>query len=89
MEKSMNITEVRNKLTSLSDDLARDKDTLAITKRGRPVMALMPWELYEALVETMDILADPEQMKTFRSGVRDMLKERTVSLEQAKEELGL
>ncbi|MDK2956247.1 MAG: antitoxin YefM [Desulfovibrionales bacterium] len=89
MEKSMNITEVRSKLTSLSDDLAMNKDTLAITKRGKPVLALMPWDIYEALVETMDVMSDPDLMQAFREGVRDIQKGRTRSLADVKSELGL
>lgn len=89
MEKSMNITEVRSKLTSLSDDLVLEKDTLAITKRGKPVLALMPWEMYEALVETMEVMSDPDLMQTFREGVRDIHEGRTKSLADVKSELGL
>lgn len=89
MEKSMNITEVRNKLTSLSDDLVQEKDTLAITKRGKPVLALMPWDMYEALVETMDIMSDPDLMQAFREGLQDIQQGRTRSLADVKSELGL
>ena len=89
MEKSMNITEVRSRLTSLSDDLAAGKDTLAVTKRGKPVLALMPWDMYEALVETMEVMSDPDLMQAFREGVRDIREGRTRSLAEVKAELGL
>ena len=26
----------------------------------RPVLVVMPWEFYESLVETLDVLSDPE-----------------------------
>ena len=89
MEKSMNITEVRNKLTSLSDDLTRGQETLAITRRGKPVLALMPWDLYEALVETMEVMSDPDLMRTFREGLRDIQDERARNIKGVKSELGL
>ncbi|THB63516.1 MAG: type II toxin-antitoxin system Phd/YefM family antitoxin [Desulfovibrio sp.] len=87
MERTMNISEARNKLTSLSSDLVRDRETLAITKRGKPVLALMPWELYESLLETMEVMSDPEQMASFRAGVKSMEEGKTKGLEQVKAEL--
>ena len=89
MEKRMNITEARNKLTSLSDDLAKGEETLAITRRGKPVLALMPWEFYESLVETMEVMSDPELLQSFREGVRDIQEGRTKSLSDVKSELGV
>lgn len=89
MQRSMNSTEVRSKLTSLSDDLASGKDALAITKRGKPVLALMPWDLYEALIETMDVMSDPDTMQAFREGVRDIQEGRTRSLVDVMSEFGL
>jgi len=30
---------------------------------SRPVLAVMPWELYESLVETLEILGDPDMSR--------------------------
>ena len=91
MTRTMPMIEARRKLTSLPEEFDRDpeKQTVAITRRGKPVLAIMPWELYESIIETMEIMADPELMAALRESIRDLEEGRTVSLEQVKQELGL
>jgi PHD/YefM family antitoxin component YafN of YafNO toxin-antitoxin module len=36
------------------------------TRRGRPVPAILPWEFYEGIIETLEILGDPEMVKALR-----------------------
>ncbi len=85
----MNITEARNKLTSLPEELIQGRETLAITKQGKPVLAPMPRDLYESLIEIMEIMSDPEMMQAFRDGVQDIREGRTRKLEDVKAELDL
>ena len=59
MIRDIPITTARHELTSLPERLERDPGAVAITRRGKPVLAVMPWELYEALIETLEILGIP------------------------------
>ena len=43
--------------------------TEAITRRNKEVMAVMSWELYEGLLETLEVLSDPELMKHLRTAI--------------------
>jgi hypothetical protein len=52
-------------------------------------MAIMSWELYEGLLETLDILADSELMENLKKAFRDTSSGRTYSIEKARERLGL
>ena len=45
MTKDIPITEARHELTSLPERLADQDGAVAITRRGKPVLAIMPWEL--------------------------------------------
>ena len=89
MGKSMPMVEARKRLTSLPEDLAKESDSgvLAVTRRGKPVLAVMSWELYEGLQETMEILADPELMSQIRQGIKEMREGNTVPWEEVKREL--
>lgn len=89
MTKSLNITEARNKLTSLPDELARDHGSLTVTRRGKPVLAIMDWDMFEALTETLEIMSDPEMLAVFRKGVADMDKGRVHDWEEVKAGLDL
>ncbi len=82
------ITEARNKFMKLPDQAAKDQ-ILAVTRRNKEVMAVMSWELYEGLLETLEVLFDPELMKHLRTGIEDVKAGRTHSLSDAYERLGL
>lgn len=43
-----------------------------ITRSGRPVGVLLPLEEYEGLLETLEILADPELLAGVRSGLEEV-----------------
>ncbi len=72
----------------LPDQAAGDQ-VLAITRRNKEVMAVMSWELYEGLLETLEVLSDPELMGNLKKGIEDVKTGRTHSLSEAYERLGL
>jgi prevent-host-death family protein len=90
MTKTLSITQVRSQLLGLADELNRPTATwaVAVTKRGRPVLALLPWELYESLVETLEILGDQDLMKALRRSLKEARAGKTVPLEKVKRDLG-
>ena len=81
---TMNITQVRNKLTSIHNDL---RETVTVTSRGKPVLALMNYEMYEALFETFAILSDPDLMKQLRKGIQQAKEGKLIPLEEVEKEL--
>ena len=89
MIRDMPITTARHELTSLPERLERDPGAVAITRRGKPVLAVMPWELYESLIETLEILGDPELMDALRQSIKEVEAGKGIPWEDAKRELGL
>ena len=91
MTKTLSITQVRSQLLGLADELNRASPTgaVAVTKRGRPVLALLPWELYESLVETLEILGDRDLMKALRRSLKEARAGRTIPWEKVRRELDL
>ena len=89
MRKELPITEARHGLTSLPERLAEDPSTVAITRRGKPVLAVMPWDLYESITETLEIMGDDELMAALRQGIKEIEAGKGVSWEKVKRELGL
>jgi PHD/YefM family antitoxin component YafN of YafNO toxin-antitoxin module len=85
------MVEARKRLTNLPEELAKHPEigALTITRRGKPVLAVMSWELYESVTETLDIMSDPEMLAAFRKGVRDLQQGNIYPWEQVKKELGL
>ena len=87
--KDLPITEAREELTSLPDRLAETHETVTVTRRGKPVLAILPWEEYEALIETLEILGDVETMAALRQGIKEAKQGKAIPWEQAKRKLGL
>ncbi|MBI3020973.1 MAG: type II toxin-antitoxin system Phd/YefM family antitoxin [Candidatus Omnitrophica bacterium] len=87
--KDLPITEARHELTSLPDKLSEAHETVTVTRRGKPVLAILPWEEYEALAETLDIMADEDLMASLRQGVKEMKQGKLIPWERAKRKLGL
>ena len=85
----LTITEARQKLPSLPERLADDPGTVVITRRGKPVLAILSWDLYEAIIETLEILEDETLMTALRQSLQDLEAGRTSSMEEVKRELGL
>lgn len=88
MSTRLSISEAREQLTRLPDELAKSHRAIAVTRRNEPVLAILPWELYDALLETLDIMSDANLMAALREGIQDVAEGRTVSLEELEAELG-
>ena len=88
MARSIPIIEARKKLTSLPEELEKKPgETLAITRRGKPVLALMGWELYESILETLEILGDEEMMRALREGIQQAADGKGIPWEEARNEI--
>lgn len=53
------------------------------------MLAILPWELYESLEETVAIMGDPALLKQVRRGIKDIKAGRLVPWSKVKRELGL
>ena len=85
MIRTMTISDARKKLTSL--DLNRE-ETVAVTSRGKRVYALMAWDVYESLSETLDILSDPDLVEQLQQSMKEADQGELVSHEEVMRELG-
>ena len=85
----ISIVKARAMLTQLPELLAEENRAVALTRRGKPVLALMPWELFQSVIETLEIMGDAEMMDALRRGIRDAQEGNLVPLEKVKGELGI
>ena len=82
MVKDMPITTARHELTSLPELLEKDPGAVIITRRGKPVLAVLPWEMYETLLETLEVLGDQELMDTLRRSLQELQHGEAISWEE-------
>jgi prevent-host-death family protein len=76
MPDTYNMKEAQANLTKL----CRSGKRFVIANRNQPVVVAMPVEDFEALMETMDILADPAAMTAIRSAKAGKTQYRPLNL---------
>ena len=81
------IVQARAMLTQLPERLSAENRAVALTRHGKPVLAVMPWELFESIMETMEIMGDVDMMAALRQGIEDVREGNLIPLEQVKAEL--
>lgn len=77
------ITEAKARLTQLLREVEELGEQILITRSGRPAGVLLSADEYEGLLETLEILADPDLSRAVRQGLRqaeaaDLLSEEEV-----------
>ncbi len=83
MSITLPIVEARNKLTTFPEQFEQepDMDAVIVTRRGRPVLAILPWELYDALTETLEIIGNRKLMEALEQSMKEVEDGNTVDLE--------
>ena len=86
MIKYMPISEARKKITSLDKEISYD-DTISITNHGKEVYALLRWDTYESIAETLDILSDEALYDDLKKGIQQFERGELVDLDTLKQSL--
>lgn len=89
VENTYSISEIREEITHLPEHFDKEPEAIAVTRHGKPVMAILPWELYESIIETLEVMSDPELMAAFRQGVQELNEGKGRPWEEVKKDLGL
>ena len=90
VSETLSVSEARRDLLRLPEMLEKkDLSALAVTRRGEPVLAIMPWALFESITETLEILGDEKLMAALRKSIEAIKAGRTYTSEQARQKLGL
>lgn len=88
MNKELTIVEARNRLTQLPDELNKGQDTITVTRRGRPVMAMMSYDLFDSIIETLEIMSNPELMAELRQSILEAESGQLIPWEDIERENG-
>jgi len=59
-----------------------------VTRDGKPIMAILSWEMYESIMETLEVLGDAELMAAFRQGIKELAEGKIRPWKEVKKELG-
>lgn len=85
--RELTTVDARRELTKLPEKLEANPATVAVTRRGKPVLAIMTWEDYQAILETLELLSDDDAVEQLRRSIREVKEGKVVSWEEAKTRL--
>ena len=74
MALTVPLTEAKARLPQLIRELEELGEQVVITRSGRPAGILLGIDEYEGLLETLDILADPELTGQIRESLEELAK---------------
>ena len=73
--RTATVTDAKNSLSALVNEVDSVHERVVITVNGSPAAVLMGAQDYEALMETIDCLSDPDvaaAIRAHRAGLADM-----------------
>ncbi len=69
MSTMLPLADVRERLSPIVSSVEKTHERVVITKNGRPAAVLISYDDLEALEETLEILADPEAVRSIRESL--------------------
>ena len=79
LNKILPVTHVKKHLLDILKDMSEDHETITVTKNGKAVSVMMHPEHYDALMETIEILADSKTVEALRKSELDFNHDRVYS----------
>ena len=87
-KKIISITEGRKKLFKIVEEVQKPDTYYTFTVDGKPRVVLMSKDEFDSVMETMEIMSDPEIMKDIKKAEEDFKKGKYSSWEEVKGKLG-
>jgi antitoxin YefM len=89
MARIVPFTEARARLTELLDEVEARHEHVVITRKGRPAAIVVSPEEWDAIEETLELLADDAALAALRESEDDVQAGRLFGLDEVRRELGL
>lgn len=89
MARTVPFSDARAHLTELLDEIEEIREHVVITRNGRPAAVVMSEAEYESLIETLEVMSDPELMAALKESDEDVAAGRVSPWDEVKQELGL
>lgn len=81
------LAEARANLSRLVDEAVRTHQRVDVTRKGRRAAVILSAEDYDSIMETLDILSDPELVREVREAEAEAARGEVYSLEEVTEEM--
>lgn len=86
----LTVTETRRRFLELADRAPGENSVVRVTKRGKPLVAMVSWDEYERLMDvlaTIDVSTDPDMMAQIRKSERQLARGDGMSIADLEAQL--
>lgn len=84
---TVSVADARANLSKIIESVDSTHERYEVTRNGDRVAVILGADDYDSLVETLEILADPETMAGIREGIADLDAGRSVSGDDVRAEM--
>jgi prevent-host-death family protein len=81
------LSDARARLSELVDEAVRTHERVEITRNGRPAVVLLSADDYEAMLETLEVLADADVMRDIAIAEEELKRGEVFTLEEVEAEM--
>jgi antitoxin YefM len=81
------LSDARARLSELVDEAVRTHERVDITRNGRRAAVLLSADDFDSLMETLDILADPQLMQELAEADEQIARGEVYTLEEVEAEM--
>lgn len=85
---TISISEARKRIFDIAEEVQKPGVFYTFTEKGRPKTVMMSYDEFDSLMETSEIMSDPELMKDIKQAEAEYKRGEYVTLNQLKKELG-
>ena len=85
--RELTMVNARRELTKLPEQLGASPATVAVTRRGKTVLAIITWEDYLSILETLEILSDNDAVEQLRRSIKEVTEGKQIPWTKAKTRL--
>lgn len=83
------LAEARAQLSRLVDEAVRTHERIEVTRKGRRAAVIMSADDYDSIMETLDVLSDPELMRDVRAAEAELDAGEFATLGEVADDLRL
>lgn len=84
---TLSVAAARSAFSKLVDSASSTHERFEVTRNGRRAAVLLGAEDYDALIETLDILSDPELMADLREAEQALEDGQGSTVDEVREEM--
>lgn len=87
-KNTLPISEARKRIFEIAEEVQKPDNYYTLTEKGRPKAVIMSAEQFDSIIETIDILSDPDVLENIKKAEDEYKNGEYQTWEELKKEIG-